>query len=370
MGNGAIGYGIYTAVDLAALLINLRLIIDLKNTGGGVFAGDNPENRTKRNMFFVMCGLAILENALSVINDIIYITVDIMYRFTDMIFLQILQLVDAFLSESSATVLILLWMLFVDFCVYKSQGHIKKRYPPYYILAGTGMLISGFSMICTLIMLPAPSVWIFVLGIIETFIILPVIQLIFAVRAYLIVTGYQRERRPPLFLRLDVFIIPVLAGCIVGNVLQSSFASLGFAIGLLLTWRIQGNRSRYMDQNSGFYTQDFLRVMYDHLEKRGYLNGKGVIFSAPGRTAELVNAVKQLENDNSELFLLEDGKVLITTGEQKEEAMELIIRFVQACVLANDPPFKVRSEIIERGEGESAAVFTDRIIETAGRLAQ
>ena len=369
MGFGLNEYSIFTVVDLAALFINLRLVIDLKNTDGRVFAGDNPENGTKRKMFLVMCTLALIENSLSVINDIIYITVDIMDRFTNEIFLQRLQFVDYFLAEASSTVLILLWMLFVDFCVYKSPGHIRKRYPPYYILAGIGVLISAFSMIGTSMRVTDPPVWMLVLAIIQTFFILPVIQLIFAVTACIIVCRYQRERRPPLFLRLSVFLVPVVIGCIIGSALHSCFESLGFAIGLLLTWRVQGNRSRYMDQDSGFYNREFLRVMYDHLEKKGYLNGKGVIFFAPGRTDGLVKAVQQLDYDNSELFLLEDGKMLITTGEQKEEAMELIIRFVEACGREADPPFKVSAEIIERLEGESAGAFTERIIEKAESLA-
>jgi hypothetical protein len=164
-----------------------------------------------------------------------------------------------------------------------------------------------------------------------------------------------------------VFLIPVILGCLLGLLLQSGFDSLGFAIGLLLTWKIQGNRSRYIDQDTGFYDQEFLRVMYDHLDKNGYLKGMGIIFSAPEGKSGLVKAVEQLDYDNSELFLLEDGKVLLTTEEQKEEAMELIIRFVQAGVLESDPSVKIGSVIIERNEGESAGAFTERIIETARR---
>ena len=363
METGAIGYYIFTAVDLAALLINLRIIIDLKNIGGGVFAGVNPESRAKRTMFLLMCSLAMIENITSVINDIIIITMDIMYRFTDSVFLQVLQMVDVFLSGAVSTLLVLLWMLFVDHCVYKSLEHFKKRYPPYFVMAGIGILISAVSSCFTIsISLRQETTMWAVVMVLDTFIVLPVLQLIFAVTAYRIVAGYRKERRPPLFLRLSVFIIPVVAGCVIGGIVHSSFASLGFAIGLLLTWKIQGNRSRYMDRDSGFYTQDFLRVMYDHLEKRGYLNGKGVIFSAPGNTDALVKAVSQLDYDNIELFLLEDGKVLLTTGEQKQEAMELIIRFVEACASEADPPFTVSTEIIERGEGESAGAFTERII--------
>lgn len=364
MGSWAKEYIIFTAIDFAALLINLRLIIDLKNTEGGVFAGVNSESRTKRKIFLIMCSLAVTENITSVINDIIIITMDIMYRFIDSIFLQILQMVDVFLSESVSTLLVLLWMLFVDYCVYKSLGHFKKRYPPYFVMAGIGILISAVSSCFTIsISLRQETTMWAVVMVLDTFIVLPVLQLIFAVTAYRIVAGYQRERRPPLFLRLSMFIIPVVIGCVTGGVVHSSFASLGFAIGLLLTWKIQGNRSRYMDRDSGFYTQDFLRVMYDHLEKRGYLNGKGVIFSAPGNTDTLVKAVSQLDYDNIELFLLEDGKVLLTTGEQKQDAMELIIRFVEACASEADPPFTVSTEIIERGEGESAGAFTERIME-------
>ena len=48
----------------------------------------------------------------------------------------------------------------------------------------------------------------------STFVVLPVIQLIFAITAYRIAAVYKMERRPPLFLQLSVFIIPVVAGCV------------------------------------------------------------------------------------------------------------------------------------------------------------
>ncbi len=369
MVTGEISYIIYLIIDIISVAIYLRIIADLKNVRGGAFAGNNTESTVKRKIFLVMCSLALLEGTVSVINDVLYFTMDILGDFADNLFLQFLQILDYFLSESACTVLTLLWMLFVDYCVYKSPGHIKKRYFSYYVMAGIGILFSAVSSCFTIKSLSEPALWAVVTMIIDTFVVLPVIQLIFVVTAYTIVAGYRKERRPPLFLRLDVFIVPVAIGCVLGVVIHESLRSLGFAIGLLLTLRIQRNRSRYIDPDTDFYNKDFLQLMYEHMEKNGYLKEIGIIFSAPDRKDELLRAVGQLNYDNSEVFLLDDGKVLLTTEEQKKEAVELIIRFVSSVAQEADPPFEISADTIERKEGESAGSFTARIIETADRLA-
>ena len=358
---------IFLIIDILSVAIYLWLLTYVKNAGAGAFAGNNPESSTKRKIFLLMCSLALIEGTVSVVNDVIFYARETMGLFTGMI-PDILQLLDAFLSESTCTLLTLLWMIFVDYCVYKSPDHIKKRYMPYYILAGVGILFSAvsiFSMIRSYLNMPLPMV---VIMLLDTFIVMPVIQLIFVITAYRIVAGHRKERRPPLFLRLSAFIVPVVIGCVLGVLVHSSLRSLGFAIGLLLTLRIQGNRSRYIDPDTGFYNKDFLQLMYEHLEKNGYLKGICIVFSAPDRKDELIKAVGQLDYDNSEVFLFADGKVLLTTGEQKKEAVELIIRYVSAVASAADPPFAAYTDTIERSEGESAGSFTARIFETAGRI--
>ncbi len=355
-------YSVFFIINIIALAIYLWIVADLKNTRGGVFAGDNPESMTKRRIFLMMCSLAIFEGAVNVINDVVYFIIDIMNLYTESIFLQALQSAALFFSESVSVLLTLLWMIFVDFCVYKSRDHIRKRYPTYYVIAGAAILFSGLSMYFTIASFPKPNLQTVLLMLASTFVVLPVIQLIFAITAYRIAALYKMERRPPLFLRLSVFIIPVVAGCVSGTLIHPCFRSLGFAAGLLLTLRVQGNRSRYIDQDTGFYTRDFLRVMYDHLEKKGYLNGVGIIFSAPERSSLLIKAVSHLDYDNSEIFLLEGGKVLYTTGEQKKETMELIIRYVKNCISGEDPSAEINAEIIERGKDESAGSFTERIL--------
>lgn len=355
-------YSLFLIMNLVALEIYLLITADLKKFKGGVFAGDNPESRTKRRIFLMMCSLAIFEGAVSVINDVIYIMMNFLQLYTESFYMQVFQPLGLFISETVSTLLTLLWMIFVDFCVYKSPEHIRKRYPPYYVIAGAGIVFSALSMIFTITTYPEPDLPAVVFMLASTFMILPVIQLIFVITAYRIVAGYKMERRPPLFLRLSVFIIPVVLGCVIGVFIHPCFRSLGFAIGLWLTLRVQRDRSRYIDQETGFYTQDFLLVMYDHLEKKGYLNGMGIIFSAPESRPLLIKAVSQLDYDNSEIFLLEDGTVLYTTGEQKKDTIELIIRYVKTCISGEDPSAEINTEIIERDKGESAGSFTDKIL--------
>ncbi len=363
-----IRYIIFLIIDIISLAIYLWLVVGLKNVRAGVFAGNNPESSMKRKIFLAMCGFALLQGTASVINDTIYFVREIL-RYSIGTIPDIVQLLNSFLAESTCTLLTLLWMLFIDYCVYKSPDHIRKRYTPYHIAAGAAILLSAVSVISILITFPDPSVAVVVIMLLDTFIVVPVIQVIYIITAYRIVSGHLKERRPPLFLRLSAFIVPVVIGCVLGVFIHSSLRSLGFAIGLLLTVRIQKNRNRYIDPDTGFYNMGFLQLMYEHLEKDGYLKGIGIIFSTPDRKDELIKAVGQLDYDNSEIILLEGGKVLLTTGEQKKEAVELIIRYVSAVASAADPPFEISSDTIVRSEGESAESFTARIIETADRLA-
>jgi hypothetical protein len=264
-------------------------------------------------------------------------------------------------------ILVLLWLLFVDYSIYRSEGHIRKHYPPYISVTGIVVAAYALALFILLFFFSGQSSWGAGLLLLCAAVAMYVVQCVFAVKAYRIAAAYEKDRNPPLFLRLYVFVLPVVAGSILGNFVFIGFQSLGFAIGLLLTLYIHGKRNRYLDPDTGFYNRDFLQVMQDYLEEKGYLKGTGVVFSAPGRASNLAKAAEKMHADNSELFLLPGGEVLLTSGEQDEDALNLIIRVIREYAANTDPPYEVKAESAIRHDGESAEEFTTRLLDLASR---
>ena len=360
---------VYALVDAAAVAINLIIIllIIFGKDEHAVFIGKTRENIVKRRLFIAMCSIGFTETAWSFIKDILYFTTDKNEVFFQETGTRILVITDMFLSDAGCMILVLLWLLFVDYSIYRSEGHIRKHYPPY--IAVTGIIVAAYALalFIVLFVFSGQSSWTAGLLLLCTAVPLYVIQCVFAVKAYRIAANYEKDRNPPLFLRLYVFVLPVVAGSILGNFVFEGFQSLGFAIGLLLTLYIQGKRNRYLDPDTGFYNRDFLQVMQDYLEKKGYLKGTGVVFSAPGRTNDLATAAEKMHADNSELFLLPGGDVLLTSGEQDDDALNLIIRVIREYAAKADPPYEVDAKTAIRYDGESAKEYTTRLLNLASR---
>lgn len=266
-------------------------------------------------------------------------------------------------KEFFALLIIIYWNMYVDYCTYKSYDHVRKK------LKKTLLLVSVVSAVFTLIYmivvaLPFPDSMI--IGVMTTFVIVSFgIQLLYVINAVWIVWSARKRRKPPTFLRLDLFLIPIAVGFIMYlfNITLGihDVRNLCYAVAVLLTFLTLMRRGRYVDPATGFYNRTFLSSMNEYMEKNGYPNSIGVYFKAPESEGKLIPILDSLKPSDAEIFSFGKDEYLLMSGPQKESVIRLLIKSVNLKAAEEGCGFTVQTAYAIRGKDETPEAFTKRL---------
>ena len=265
-------------------------------------------------------------------------------------------------KEFFTLLIILFWNMFVDYCTCKSYDHIRKKQKKGLILVGAVSafftVAYAYAMVFATDLRVAVVIW-------NTFFFLNLgIQLLFVVNAIWIVWSGRKRRKPPTFLRLDLFLIPVTAGYILFSIPGvPDIRNLSFAVGAALTVIALMRRGSYVDAETGFYNRTFLRSMNEYMEKHGYPNSIGVYFSAPGSEGKLIPILDSLKPADAEFFSFGKDEYLLLSGPQKESVIRLLIRSVNLKAEQEGCDFTVQTAYAIRGKEETPEAFTKKLSE-------
>ena len=267
-------------------------------------------------------------------------------------------------AEMLATQAIIEWNSFVEFAIFRSVDHDAKRRR---LLKRYGIaVVIGFILVYLLAyrMFGAGLNLISFLAV--TMFVFFAIGIYFMIRSVVCVHIAKKTRKPPSFLRLDGFIIPIVITYVLSFfsiILQEwDLRSVGIAIAVLLTWKSVLNRYRYVDPFTGFFNKNFLSSMNDYMEKSGYPNGIGVLFKAPGTGNKLIPVLDGFKPADSEIFSFGDGEFLLMAGPQKESVIRLLINGVKRTASEESDIKEINTKYAVREKNESAEEFTARLL--------
>ncbi len=272
-------------------------------------------------------------------------------------------------KEFFTLLIIMFWNMYVDYCTYKSYDHVRKKLKKSLLLM---CVVSAVFTLIYMIVVALPFPDSMITGVMTTFVIVSFgIQLLYVINAVGIVWSARKMRKPPTFLRLDLFLIPIAVGCIMYffNIILGihDVRNLCYAIAVLLTFLTLMRRGRYVDPATGFYNRTFLRSMNEYMEKNGYPNSIGVYFTAPGSEGKLVPILDSLKPSDSEIFSLGENEYLLMSGPQKESVIRLLIKTVKLKTAQEDSSLSVSTAYAIRDKEESTEAFTRRLPFTSVR---
>ncbi len=268
------------------------------------------------------------------------------------------------LKEMMSLQIMISWNLFVDYGINRSYDHVIKKYRRILIpcIVISVLFIAVYTITDSFAEYTGTAV-----SVMTGFIYLcEVLQLVMAVNAVWIVISAKQRRKPPSFLRLDVFIIPVALGYILNlipAIPKCDYRSICTAIAVVLTWRSVKKRYQYVDPFTGFYNRAFLSSMNEYMEKSGYPNGIGVYFRAPESNGKLIPVLDALKPADSEIFSLGEDEYLLLAGPQKESVIRLLIKSIELKAAEENSSLKINSAFCIREENESTEAFTKRLLE-------
>ncbi len=275
---------------------------------------------------------------------------------------------------------IFFWNRFVDYAVYRSFDHVKKKYRRTFIPAmAIAVLLIGFRLLHSPHYRESSNPFLVILDFFGF--VCYILEFYYVANAIWIGWKSTKERKAPTFLRMTVFVIPLILGFVLnysflflpesvmyGNLHLMDWLSFDtrfpfLLIAVILTWRTVEKRYRYMDPINGFYNKEFLSDMNSYMEKNGYPNGVGVYFGSPGSKGKLIPVLNQLKPIDSEIFSLGEDEYLLMAGPQKQSVLRLLVKSVELGLAQNDKALKVKSAFAIRNQDESVETFTKRLLE-------
>ena len=251
--------------ELVILAIVQAVLAGLASIGVLVFlALCKPLRKSKRledRIFKVLCLAVFAQGVLSVVSalerGLIFIPYQNFFGYALM-----------FLPDLVFVLVVLIWLMFVDAAVNKSPDCIKRRFKyahyPYIVMGG--LLLLGYSLtwkvydeMDTLGEASEFTMMFFRIWRESYYYIALAIIIVYLIAAFRTVHYYQREFKQPLFLRLDVFIIPWIVAFIVQNVPPYLVIDIPCAlISLILTYYSMRSRYYYIDDETDFYKEEYI----------------------------------------------------------------------------------------------------------------
>lgn len=267
-------------------------------------------------------------------------------------------------KEIIALQIVVGWNLHVDYAIYKSYDHVKKKQKKSFV----PVAILSVIFIVAYVALSEKYVEGYeAVQVITAFTIICMgLQALYVISALQIVLKAQKGRKPPSFLRLDAFLVPVIVGFVLYYgpfFTQFDPRDICIAIGVVLTWRSVRNSYKYVDPHTGLYNRQFLSSMNEYMEKSGYPNGIGISFKAPGNGEKLIPVLNSIKPADAEIFSLGEDQFLVMAGPQSKSAIRLLIKAAKLKAKEADNSMEIESSYAIREKDESTEAFTKRLLD-------
>ena len=249
---------------------------------------------------------------------------------------------------------ILQWLICVDYSLYHSMDHIRRRYR-----------YAAWPVLLLLVLHIFHSVLAY--GIVETgewgyyaqyilIILKRIIEFGYIISAIHLVHVYEKDRREPRFLRLDVFIIPFLIG-----VVFRGYDGPLVGLGVILTYVVMKRRDKYIDMDTGLFKAEYLDCICAHWDKKGYTDSNAMIVSAPENGDVLAKIMQDIRIMDCFIIRMDEDNFVILTGKLRSSATKMAEMTLLEETQQTEKPFIPVISSLERKEGQKAVEFAAAI---------
>ncbi|MCR5402331.1 MAG: hypothetical protein K6E91_00715 [Butyrivibrio sp.] len=282
-------------------------------------------------------------------------------------------LIIYFLPDLMEITYILLWLIFVDYTVCKNLDSIRVRYRlipiSYCVLIALQIVyavlmirvfdeyeVSGEVTPASMNMYTAWG-WIYY----AAFLLFETGCMIYA---FCVMRYHQKESRLPLFLRLDAFIIPFVIALIAKNIpgFYLHMDVICAMLSVLLTYLTVRKRYLYLDFETGFYNEAFLKFVSSYVKKQGYSGGSVIEIRVPGHEKEFADMFKKIKPEESLMIRMKDGSFLLISSVNSEIAIRCFDELLSEGARSLDPDIKISTRHWIRDKKEDIPGFTERVL--------
>ena len=317
---------------------------------------------------------AFIYAVLGVIKQIAVLKTGLLFKVGLMFFVYHIQ-------DMAYLIYTLMWVIFVDAVLYRSSDGLRRRYGltfiPFAIMLV--ILIAAFVMERMQIAYGGDQNFLIglITGILERvyFLIAFLVGAFCMIQAFRLARCYQKEVKQPVFLRLDVFIIPWIFGFLssLSYLLSLMLSPAGFfripdlsvicaALSLVFTFISIKNRYRYMEQETGFYKEEYMDRIIKFMDRRHVVINSGIALRFSKDRDRMALLLSELKPDRSSVISLSDGVFLIFSDTRNGSAVQLLLKLIKTGACEEDPGAEVECVSLLRNTDESVIHFRDRLL--------
>ena len=259
------------------------------------------------------------------------------------------------LTEFLYMLAVLQWLVFVDYSLYRSMDHVRRRYKnaavPIFVL-----MAAEITQSIILFNTDLDDTVRFATGNVFQLCKLAV-ELMYVLKAVNLVMTHERESREPRFIRLSAFIIPFILGT-----LFRVYSSSLLAFGIIMTYRAVSRRDKYLDRDTGFFNREFLEYRGRYRDIKEYTGGSGILITAVGHGQDMAKILAESVPADVNIFAMGEERFLLLTEALRGTAVKMVVMTITEAAEASDNPYTPYIITADRGKDESAGDFASRLL--------
>ncbi|MCR5452856.1 MAG: hypothetical protein K6F00_09535 [Lachnospiraceae bacterium] len=341
------------AFDMIAILLSVgAFILNIR---------DAKPYKTIDDLFGRLCMISIVISVLKIVEDTISPGMNVES-------LSYSSLIIGYLYDMFDVVLLFVWILFVDFMIYRSEDHLRIIRPGniklltvisvmetvLFIMALHGLTVSDTSS-------GAKANMIIKIWVVVSYYVLKLIETVMLVKTIIALMRYRNRRKGPVMFRGMPFYLPVLFGWSITFVFnyEIDLNPLGTGLGIFLLYLSMREERRFVDSDTGFFSKAYLTLLSDDDKKRNYKGGLGMLLNTDDDSRVVIEILKNARPEEIDIIRISKGTFFLVGEWKSKTVIEFFRQNIEETAVEEGIAVSVKYGF--RGEGESAEKFLTRI---------
>ncbi len=260
--------------------------------------------------------------------------------------------------------LLFIWILFVDFMIYRSEDHLRIIRPAIFkklliitaaetalavvALYGTGLADNKRNIIL--------SIWV-----IASYYLLTIIKVILLIISIRDLSDFRKRRKGPVTFRGMPFYIPIFWGWLISLILvyRIDLNPLATGIGLILLYLSLRKERKYIDSETGFFSAEYLTLLAGVDKKRNYEGGFGILADTDDEANIAINILKRSKPEGVDVIRVSKGTFFLVGERRSKNVLEILRRNLDEAAKEAGINLSVSYDL--RDEGEDAKALFNRL---------
>ncbi len=306
--------------------------------------------RTEDKMLFAECIMVMAQNVLDIsLVPMVIIDTDWSIAMFN---------ISLIINEVLYILIILQWLICINYSLHHSIDHIKRRY----FRAAIPVVVIAVLNILQYVLV------VYEVG--ERFLNYDVLQagkfiveFCYVATAVYIEKRHEKQSREPKFMRLSAFIIPFVI-----VVLIRFYDAPLLALAVILTYQSMKRHDSFLDDTTGLYNEKYLDHLAAYWDKKGYKGSSAIIVSAPGNGEAAAQLVRDYKISDCYNIALANERFVFFTESLRDSAAKMAIQLLKEGAAMSPAPFSIGVKCINRIDGQSTMEFADQIKKEAASL--